>query len=179
MKKLKEEFGIQLFWSWSVTIVVALLILGGLFRGIFLSFVDSYEIGYQFNYQTGKTNVLPRTGYFFVVPFKTVVHSIDGRPMQVRIEANNRVLNAKLVRFRRSDEGVLQFVQMHGRQDYDQTQLAPILMSYAYENYGGSQNDKMLEKKYKFLEIMLSSGVNASNTTEPQLPTTDSIPKKP
>ena len=89
--------------------------------------------------------------------------------MQVRIEANNRVLNAKLVRFRKftkenvlNVEGVLQFIQMHGRADYDEQNLPEILKCYAYENFSDAGNSKeILEKKYKFLEIM-STGTNAT-----------------
>jgi len=180
MKNLAEILGIHVFFAWLIVVFGSLLILAGITRATFFTFVDSYEIGYEFNQQTGKITVLPRTGYFVVVPFKTIVHTIDGRPMQVRIESNNRVLNAKLVCFHRCDEGVLQFVQMHGRQDYSQQDLAPILMSYAYENYGGYQNDKMLEKKYKFLEIKLSSGINSANSQEenPWTLSNDSITKQ-
>lgn len=177
MKNLAESLGINLAWMWAIVLLVVILITGGLTRAIFFTFVDSHEIGYEFNKTTGTTIVLDRTGYFFVKPFVTSVHSIDGRPMQVRIEANNRVLNAKLVRFRNSKAGVLQFVQMHGRQDYDQLALADILKSYAYENYSGEgYNKEELERKYAFLEI-LSTGTNAT----PIKATTDStsIANKP
>jgi len=155
-------------------IIVSLII----FRIGFVTFVESWELGYSFDKFEGKITVLPRTGYFVVLPWKTSIHSIDTRPMQVRIEANNRVLNAKLVRFR--PEGLSQFLELHGRGDYKRSTassdggtksgLDDILKSYAYENYGSTgYSEEELEKKYKFLDIM--SGTN----TFPQGNKTDII----
>ncbi len=99
----------------------------------------------------------------------TEVHTIDTRPMQIRIEANNRVLNAMLVRFRK--EGLQQFVDLHGRGDYDQTRLGDILMSYAYEGMGTeSYSREALQKKYKFLEILGSTSGANNITTQVQPP---------
>lgn len=167
---------------------VLLLISGGIFRGCFFTFVDGHEVGYLFNKSTGEITVLDRTGYFWVVPYYTEVHTIDGRPMQVRIEANNRVLNAKLVRFHKSPEAVKMFIQMHGLKDYEATSstgssgnLSDILKSYAYENVsngGAPMSDEdikiALEKKYPFLEI-LSSG---TNTMQPAPVNPDSLKVK-
>lgn len=147
-----------------------------IFRAGFVSFVDSYELGYSYNKFTGEIKVLDRTGYFVINPWKTTIHTIDTRPMQIRIEANNRVLNAKLVRFR--PEGLIQFIELHGRGDYAQSgtstgtgNLANILMSYAYENYGSTKyNEIILENKYKFLDILsgtnTASQINTSDSTE-------------
>ncbi len=159
MKKLAEKFGIAVWAMWFWSFLILLVISGIIIRGLFLTFIDSHEIAYEYNKSNGNITVLDRTGYFWVTPFVTAVHGIDGRPMQVRIEANNRVLNAKLVRFVRSKEGVVQFVGMHGRQDYEQTTLSEMLKSYAYENIGEGYSESALEKKYKFLEIM-SLGTN-------------------
>ncbi len=164
-----------------------LFILLGLFRALFLTFVDGHEIGYMFNKQNGEITVLDRTGYFWVVPFYTAVYTIDGRPTQVRIEANNRVLNAKLVRFRKTSDAVKQFIQMHGLKDYDAEvtgtsststgTLPDILKSYAYENVSSNtvMTDKdiiaALEKKYLFLEI-LSTGTNTMQPTPMNIDTT-------
>jgi hypothetical protein len=159
-------------------VFVVLLISAGIFRGCFFTFVDGHEIGYEFNKQTGNIKVLERTGYFWVVPFSTSVYTIDARPMQVRIEANSRVLNAKLVRFRNTPEGVLQFVRMHGLDDYSGSgsNLADILKSYAYENFSNEAYSKeALEKKYLFLEIQ-SIGTNATQPSP--LQTHDSLKAK-
>lgn len=162
-------------------IFIFLLIFGGIFRGCFFTFVDGHQIGYEFNKQTGNIRVLERTGYFWVVPFSTEVYTIDARPMQVRIEANNRVLNAKLVRFRNTPEAVLQFVKMHGLNDYGSggtgSNLPDILKSYAYENFSNEAYSKeALEKKYLFLEI-LSTGTNATQPP-PIFPSHDSTKVK-
>lgn len=143
-------------------IIAGILLIGGCStRVFFFTFVDSYEVGYKFDKITGQTTVLETTGWEKVIPFVTEVHSIDLRPMQIRIEANNRVLNAMLVRFKK--EGIMQFLDLHGRDDYDQMKLSPILMSYAYEGYGSnSYNRDELQKKYKFLEILGSTGTSGS-----------------
>jgi hypothetical protein len=177
-KSAKFGIGVVIF-------IVIIIILSGIFRGLFFTFVDGHEIGYKFDRSTGEITVLDRTGYFWVTPYFTAIYTIDGRPMQVRIEANNRVLNAKLVRFRKTPEAVKQFIQMHGLKDYDVLNkttgtttgsLADILKSYAYENIsnGAYMSDedikKALEKKYLFLEI-LSTG---TNTAQPITSTKDS-----
>jgi len=146
-------------------IVVLIVLTIGLpvYRYSFWTFVDSYEVGYKYDKRSGVTTVLPSTGWESVVPFFTEVHTVDTRPVQIRIEAklstssvdgiNTRVLNAMLVRFR--PEGLLQLLQYHGRMNYDQTTLAEILKIYAYEGCatdGYSKED--LQNKYKFLKIM-------------------------
>lgn len=162
MRKLAEQLGISLATTWILSLGIIFFSLAVFIRGLFFTFIDSHEIAYEYNKTTGDIRTFDRTGYFFVTPFVTSVHGIDARPMQVRIEANSRVLNAKLVRFSRNKEGVIQFVQMHGRDDYDQQKLSDILKSYAYENYmGDGYSQEALEKKYKFLEI-LSYGTNAT-----------------
>ncbi len=155
----------------------ALLIIGLIFRMMFITFVDNYELGYQFDKSNGSITVLPRTGYFIRNPIYIKIHTIDLRPMQVRIEANNRVLNAKLVRFR--PEGLMQFIALHGRGDYDapvsssnsssryaSNNFSDIMMCYAYENYGSSNNDSLIEHKYKFIKIMNNTGSTSSPDTQ-------------
>jgi hypothetical protein len=91
--------------------------------------------------------------------------------MQIKIEANNRVLNAMLVRFK--PEGLMQFIDMHGRGNYDQTKLGDILKSYAYEGYGEyTYSRDSLQRKYKFLEIL---GRTSSPISKPVYTTKDSL----
>ncbi len=151
-------------WTWGLIGAGILLALILLFRLIFVFFVDNYELGYEFNKIDGSITELDRTGYFIINPITKVIHTIDLRPMQVRIEANNRVLNAKLVQFDR--EGFNQFISLHGRGDYSNSGtsgigLANILMCYAYENYGNLNSDSIIESKYHFIKIL--SNTNTAN----------------
>lgn len=170
MKKLAEATGISTTGLW-ITLIVLMSCIGGCtYRVAFLKFVDSYEAGYKYNKSTGEVTVLEETGYYKVTPFVTVVNTVDLRPMQIRIEANNRVLNAMLVRFRK--EGLQQFIDLHGRKNYDKETLSDILKSYAYEGMGtSSYSREALQKKYRFLEILGSTsgaGNDSQNQTLPQ-----------
>lgn len=147
----KETLGVV------IVVAAALLIVGlvGLvvFRVAAVNFVDNYEIGYRydtFGEKAGQIEVLSRTGYFVTWPFKTKIHTIDGRPMQVCISSINRVLNCKLVKFNQA--GLELFLEWHGRGNYDNagTSQSPsllnqILMAYAYEGSG---------KEYPFLTVI-------------------------
>ena len=124
------------------------------FRVAFVDFVDYYEIGYRydtFGANAGNIQILPRTGYFVTYPFRTKIHTIDGRPMQVCISAIKRVLNCKLVEF--NPAGIDLFLQWHGRNDYSNEsgsdgtpgQFNQILMNYAYDGSGRS---------YPFLTVL-------------------------
>lgn len=94
---------------------------------------------------------LNRSGYFLTCPLIYSVHTIDKRPTQVTMNANNRVLNAKLVEF--NTRGWKTFVAWHGRNDYSNESaggsttgnLNEILRSYAYDGNGRS---------YSFLNIL-------------------------
>jgi len=131
--------------------ILALAIVGLiLFRTLFVNFIDNYEVGYKFDARTGEITVLKESGYIVTPPFIVRVHTVDLRPMQVCINANQRVLNCKLVKF--NPEGLELFLSWHGRNDYDgpgrsagSVDLAEILKSYAYEGAG---------KTYPFLTII-------------------------
>ncbi len=137
-------------------VVVGLLLLALLFRVMFVDFIDNYELGYKYDLRSGQIVVLNRTGYVITPPLVVKVHTVDLRPMQVCINANQRVLNCKLVQFDRA--GLDLFLSWHGRDDYDgpgnsgggtvgsgTTTFSEILKSYAYD---GSS------KSYPFLTII-------------------------
>jgi hypothetical protein len=140
-------------WIITTVIVGSLIILGIIFRTAFIKFVDNYEYAYEFNMSTGKTKALvnkdgtPQHGYFFVVPFYKIVHTIDMRPMQVCINANSRVLNCKLVEF--NPEGLSTFISWHGRGDYSGVYLEDILKSYAYDPSNKSYPFMIIKKELK------------------------------
>ena len=59
------------------------------------------------------------------------------RPRQLCINANNRVLNCKLVRF--NPAGFQQFVAWHGANAFDDDDAGyEILKSYAFDTSGGT-----------------------------------------
>lgn len=124
--------------------VVSLLVLWGLFRGIFMDFVDNYELGYKYDKRTGKTEILKDSGYYVNWPIMVQIHTIDLRPGQVCMNANSRVLNCKLVKF--NPEGFEDFLAMHGRgagegsssQQGSSGAIYEILKSYAFDVSGGA-----------------------------------------
>lgn len=137
-------------------IVFAIVGLVG-FRMLFVNFVDNYEVGYKYTKVgegKGKIEILKEKGWIITPPFIVKVHTIDMRPMQVCINANQRVLNCKLVQF--NPEGIELFLSWHGRNDYEgpssgardaspTTAFSEILKSYAYEGSG---------KIYQFLTVV-------------------------
>ena len=143
----------------SAVVIGILAVIGlGLYWMLYGNFVDNYEIGYRYDTMgkdAGKIQMLPRTGWFFTTPFKTKIHTIDGRPMQVCISAINRVLNCKLVQF--DPAGLDLFVSWHGRNNYKNegndtssdpntsTNLNELLKNYAYDGSG---------KSYPFLKVL-------------------------
>ncbi len=145
-KKLGMAVGIVIGAS------IVLGILGLLiWRGAWLTYVDNYELPYMFDALEGKIVELDHTGYVKATPLIYKVHTIDLRPMQICISANQRTLNCKLVQFNR--KGLQLFLSWHGRGDYDSisTQtgsMRDILMSYAFDGSG---------RTYSFLTILPSS----------------------
>lgn len=128
---------------WTGSIIAILLVPLVLFRMTFVNFIDNYQIGYKFDKRDGKVMVLSETGYVVTLPYLVSVHTVDLRPMQVCINANQRVLNCKLVQFDKA--GLDLFLSWHGRTDYDGVNLNEILKSYAYDGSG---------KNYPFLTII-------------------------
>lgn len=137
-----------------VGVVIVLALVGLiLFRMLFVDFIDNYQLGYKFDARTGMITLFKEPGYVVTPPFLVKVHTVDLRPMQVCINANQRVLNCKLVQF--DLKGVELFLSWHGRNDYEgpgggqqssgATAFSEILKSYAYE---GSN------KNYPFLIIL-------------------------
>jgi hypothetical protein len=140
------------FRWWKLAIVAALFAALYLLyyagkRVLFLEFVENYQLAYQYDWQTGEVTPIDRPGYHAVTPFVTSIYTIDLRPMQVCVEANNRVLNCKLVAFNK--EGYEAFIAMHGATDYEGQTFQEILKSYAYDGRSTS---------YPFLTILRELG---------------------
>lgn len=100
--------------------------------------IDQTEQGYSFDMQSGEITIIQKKGIYFHKPWLVRVHTVDLKPAQVCIKSestnaavNNRVLNCKLVRF--NPDGLVEFINLHGRDTYDHASLIQILRIYAYD----------------------------------------------
>lgn len=154
------------WFGWLVSIIVLALIGLGVFRAGWVNFVDNYQMAFKFDTRSGKMEILTvqrpdaagamkiewQRGYIVTPPVLVNVHTVDLRPMQVCMNANQRVLNCKLVEF--NPAGLQIFLDWHGRNDYEgpgsganaakETPFSEILKSYAFDGSG---------KGYPFLTV--------------------------
>ena len=153
MREFFKEYKTQIIGS--LIAIPALITFFSFFASI--TYVENYEMGYSFDKFGGTIEKFDRTGYFLKPWWQYEVNTIDLRPTQVSITANQRVLNAKLVKF--DPEGLDIFLEWHGRgAGEDLAQLQDILKSYAYKNNRGAD--------CPFLIILeeINEGDNPSNT---------------
>lgn len=116
----------------TIILVVILLICAIIFRVLWVTNIENYELGFTFDAKTGLIEVVEKKGWLVRTPIRYSVHTIDLRPYQISITANQRVLNAKLVQF--NPEGLQTFVEWHGRDAGDESsRLLEILKSYAFD----------------------------------------------
>lgn len=122
----------------AIGVLVGLTVVGlVVWLWLFVTFVDAHELAFSYDRFNGKIENIERTGWVTRLPIRYTVHTIDLRPYQVTISANQRILNAKLVRF--NPEGIDKFVEWHGRSAGDHLpNLLEILKSYAFDKEGGS-----------------------------------------
>ena len=107
--------------------------------------IDKHELGFTYDRLTGQIEKIERNGWIVRTPLRYSVHHIDLRPYQINISANQRILNAKLVRF--NPEGLQTFVSWHGRSAGDDLDsLKEILKCYAF--------DKLEGKDCPFLKVV-------------------------
>lgn len=149
-----EKWGVTSYlarvWIRTVIFSMVMLFLVILFRITFVNFVDNYQMGYKFNARTGEITILDEVGYYVTWPIIVKVHTVDLRPWQVCINANQRVLNCKLVQFKKDKDGLKLFISWHGRKNYEGGSesvgsFTDILKSYAYDGRA---------KGYPFLTIL-------------------------
>lgn len=160
------------FWSYVIGVFGFIILLAVAIRLSCFGFVENYELGYQFDKVSGQTTLLTnkdntlKNGYIYANPLVSI-YTIDLRPMQVTINANNRVLNAKLVQF--NPKGFRTFIAWHGNNTYDPFSLKDILMSYAYDPTG---------KNYEFLTILKElKNEDSNNQDTVDIKVNDSISK--
>ncbi len=147
------------WWKLLATVVTCLVIVLVYYigkRAFFLEFVENYELAYQYNWRTGEVTMLDRPGYHRVQPLLTSIYTIDLRPMQVCVEANDRVLNCKLVEFNKA--GFEEFIAMHGAANYEGQPFQEILKSYAYDGRSTT---------YPFLTVLRELGNDSMVSATP------------
>lgn len=122
---------------WTVGIIfVSFLFLGLIWYWSCVGFIDNYEYGFVYNKWTGQIEKPEHNGWIVLNPFVKNLHKIDLRPCQVAMNANSRILNAKLVKF--NIEGLAIFLEWHGREAGDNhLYLIEILKSYAFDRDNG------------------------------------------
>ncbi len=126
-------------------ILVAVLALALLWYATFVTNIDRHELGFSYDRFTGQIETFDRFGWWVRTPIRYSVHAIDTRPYQISISANQRILNAKLVRF--NPNGLSKFIEWHGRSaGDDHNNLLEILKCYAFDRDDG--------KDCPFLEVV-------------------------
>lgn len=168
MPKGKEDGSRVLLTLGNCGLILGICMVVGLFffRVLWVTNVEKHQLGFSFDRKTGEIEKFDRTGWFIRTPIRYSVHAIDMRPYQLTISANERVLNAKLVRF--NPKGLVTFVEWHGRSAGDHTSnLREILKCYAFDMAEG--------KDCPFLEVIQ---VIAPNQGAQALPVIDIEEKK-
>jgi hypothetical protein len=123
-------------WIWTIVISCCLALFGLIYVCNLITVVDKHELGFVFNRMTGQIEPVPHAGWVVKNPFKYAVHTIDCRPYQVSISANQRILNAKLVKF--NSAGLEAFINWHGRSAGNSTlNLIEIMKCYAFDRDEG------------------------------------------
>lgn len=97
--------------------------------------VEKYEMGYVFNKKTGQVERLEHGGWVVRGPLWYDVYKLDLRPGQVCMNANQRVLNCKLVKF--NPGGFDTFIEWHGPGAGQDNGIYEILRSYAFNVNNG------------------------------------------
>jgi hypothetical protein len=120
------------FWIIAGISLAGLLILSGLAFWIWyanwVNHVEKTELGFIFDKRTGQITKVEHAGWVIATPWWQDVHTIDLRPNQVCMNANQRVLNCKLVQF--DPAGFNTFIDWHGR--FAGPYVYEILRSYAF-----------------------------------------------
>jgi hypothetical protein len=143
---VKKSSWLERIISAIIIIFVLAIIIAGLFRLTFVTFVDKHEACFIYDRVSGTVEIPDRTGYIVRTPILYSVHKLDIRPYQISITANigspgtssvsSRVLNAKLVRF--NPKGIPTFIAWHGRDAGDKLEnLLEIMKCYAFDKEGG------------------------------------------
>jgi len=126
--------------GWAFASLFLAVCLGfGIWYGLWVHSVDKHQFCYSFDRANGQIESFTNSGWVVRTPIRYSVHIIDLRPTQLTLNANQRVLNAKLVRF--NPEGISTFIQWHGcgtGSGDNSYQMHEILKSYAFDRENGA-----------------------------------------
>lgn len=166
--------------------VIALALISGcvlwpLYRVTCLTWTENYQFVYAFDKWTGDKYPINHTGYVYAPFWLKAIHTIDLRPVQVKISAIQRVLNAKLVHFdpygkdpKTGEYGWQMFIRWHGRGDYEgpgtisnqntanDNLFVQILTNYAYDGTSRSYPFLVIEKELGGSSLESQSAAAAS-----------------
>lgn len=130
MLDFESLFNDRSFRTAMIPIIIGIIV-SLCFRLFWLTNVEKHEVGFIFNRMSGQVTQIDHTGWVLVTPVLNSVYTIEGRPQQVCINANQRVLNCKLVQF--NPAGLTEFINLHGAASYTALKIADVLKVYAYE----------------------------------------------
>lgn len=133
MKKLMKKLGHVLGGILLGTFIMLLI-----FRMLWVTGVEKHEFAYTFDRSDGSISEITNSGWVVRTPIRYKVYTVDCRPIQITISANQRVLNAKLVRF--NPRGLKEFIEWHGAGAGGgiNSQLSEILKCYAFDTVNGA-----------------------------------------
>lgn len=133
MEKLMKKIGIVLGGILTGAICVLLV-----FRMFWVTGVEKHEFAYTFDRLSGSISEVTNSGWVIRTPIRYKVYTIDCRPIQITISANQRVLNAKLVCF--NPQGLKEFIEWHGAGAGNNmnSPLSEILKCYAFDTVNGA-----------------------------------------
>jgi hypothetical protein len=105
-----------------------------------LNHVNVTDIGITYNSITGEIGVQEHPGWYATSPFTRVAH-MSLLPMRITIPSQARIINQKMVRFRK--EGAIEFVKLQGFSMMLNSEQENIMLGYAFSG-----------QKFPFLEIL-------------------------
>ncbi len=132
-----------------------------LFYCLCLNHVEMNEVGIAYNSIGGKTWIQDRPGWYRTSPFVKAT-TISTLPFRVEITSTAVVINAKIVRFRPTQEGIDTFIRLQGFKYFTNTDVQAIMIGYAFAPH---------PETYPFLEI----GQQANTETMTTRPLTSPI----
>ncbi|MCK9615796.1 MAG: hypothetical protein M0R48_09960 [Candidatus Omnitrophica bacterium] len=133
IKNVVKKLGILSGGVLSVAFIVILV-----FRLLWVTGVEKHEFAYTFDRLDGSISEITNSGWIIRTPIRYKVYTVDCRPIQITISANQRVLNAKLVRF--NPRGLKEFIEWHGAGAGSgiNSPLNEILKCYAFDTVNGA-----------------------------------------